>query len=466
MHLGSHKAKRSRAYSQATNNGAICPERERMKGVKLNPQEVKSGQKDRIRLLNVVTSSLSAVLMRGQLLYLSERNFEVYLASAPGPNLRAAAAKEGVTAIEVPMAREISLFSDCISLVRLCVLMKRIRPVITNVSTPKAGLLGGLAALITRVPCRVYTVRGLRWETLHGLKRKILLLAEWIACRCAHRVICVSQSVLDKIVAAGLARSGCALILGSGSSNGIDSERFKPTPESERQARDLREMLNIPTDAPVVGYAGRLTRDKGIAELYEAHSILRNEFPSLRLLLVGDYESGDPLPPTLRQSLESDSTVVRLGPVPDMSAFYQIFDVLAFPSHREGFPNVVLEAQAAGKPVISTRATGTVDAVVDGVTGMLVPVADVEALVAGLRALLCDSSLRAKMGAAGRRRAISEFDQERIWRRLAEEYMDLLQIKGLLSPVVETVGVPAVVADSALTPRDGCPKSLEEGGIR
>jgi glycosyltransferase involved in cell wall biosynthesis len=162
------------------------------------------------------------------------------------------------------------------------------------------------------------------------------------------------------------------------------------------------------------------------------------EFPSLRLLLLGDFEDGDPLPDGVKQSLQADPSVVRPGFVANMSDFYQSFDVLALPSHREGFPNVILEASAAGKPVISTHVTGTADAVIDGATGILVPVADVNALVAGLRALFSDAALRAKMGAAGRERAIKDFSPERIWNAVVEEYLGLLQAKGLPLPGLMT----------------------------
>jgi glycosyltransferase involved in cell wall biosynthesis len=244
--------------------------------------------------------------------------------------------------------------------------------------------------------------------------------------------------VQEKAVAAGSVPQNRTVVPGNGSSNGVDAERFKPTQESRQRGLELRSAFAIPPEALVVGYAGRLTRDKGIPELYEAHKILRLEFPSLRLLLLGDFEDGDPLPDAVKQSLQADSSVIRPGFVANMCDFYQSFDVLALPSHREGFPNVILEAHAAGKPVISTYATGAADAVIDGVTGILVPVGDVGALAAGLRTLFSDPALRAKMGAAGRERVIKDFCPERIWDAVAEEYLGLLQDKGLPLPGLTT----------------------------
>src|SRR6267142_1853663 len=152
------------------------------------------------RVLHLVTSPLSTILMRGQLRYLSEKGFEVLLASAPGPQLQVICNTEHVEASEVAIDREIAPFKDFFALWRLFRLMRRLKPDITNVSTPKAGLLGGLAAVLARVPCRVYTLRGLRWETASGPKRALLMLTEWVACRCAHRVVCVSTGVREKLI--------------------------------------------------------------------------------------------------------------------------------------------------------------------------------------------------------------------------------------------------------------------------
>jgi glycosyltransferase involved in cell wall biosynthesis len=386
------------------------------------------------RLLHVVTSHISTRLMRGQLRYLSARGFDIFLASSPGRDLEAASNLEQVQGIAVPMARENSPLRDLYSLYRLYGLMRRIRPAITNVSTPKAGLLGGLAAWLSRVPCRVYTLRGLRWETASGTKRLVLMIADWVACHCAHRVVCVSPSVRNLAVARGVVDQDRTCVFGAGSGNGVDPARFEPTEEKLRKAVEIRERLGILPGAPVVGFVGRLTRDKGIPELYEAHKILRKEFPSLKLLLLGDYETGDPLPPPLRRAIGSDPSVTRPGFVDETSDFYHVFDILAHPSYREGFPNVVLEAQAAGRAVVAARATGSVDAIAHGVTGLLVPVADVAALAEALGKLLRNPTLAAKMGVAGRARVVLEFKPEKIWRALAEEYLQLLRISGLPLP--------------------------------
>jgi glycosyltransferase involved in cell wall biosynthesis len=260
------------------------------------------------------------------------------------------------------------------------------------------------------------------------------MAADWIACHCAHRVVCVSPSVRDVAVAAGILPQDRSIVFGAGSSNGVDQERFRPTEKRLRRAAELRKSLGIHREAPLVGFVGRLTRDKGVSELYEAHKFLRREFPGLKLLFVGDYEGEDPLPFGLQQEIAADPSVIRLGWVDDASDFYHVIDLLALPSHREGFPNVVLEAQAAGRPVVAAKATGTKDAIQHGLTGLLVSPGDAMALAAAIGSLLRDPAAAAALGAAGRSRVVSEFNQERIWAALAEEYSRLLHGKGLPGP--------------------------------
>jgi len=405
----------------------------------------------RPRVLHVATVALSLNLMRGQLAFLREAGFEVTLISSPGGELEAAGRSEEIETLAVPMAREISPWRDLKSLVRLYRVIRRLRPSITNVGTPKAGLLAGMAAWLARVPCRFYTLRGLRSETTRGLKRRILLLSERIACLCAHRVICVSESLRQRAVALGIVQPHRALVLGSGSSNGVDTSRFLLTPLLLNRVAGLRQELKIPLEAQVVGFVGRLTRDKGVAELVKAFNRLCETSAVVWLLLVGDFEDGDPLPPDVRRTIETNSKIIRTGFVPDATVYYQLMDVLALPSYREGFPNAILEAYAAGKPVVAARATGVVDAVVDGVTGVLVPVGDAESLAKGLESLLRNKDSAAAMGSAGRERVKREFQSERIWGALAREYSQLLGARGLPRPETESQRVPpAVTTDQSV----------------
>ncbi len=378
----------------------------------------------RPRLVIVFTSAGSVAFYFGMYEYLQSRGFDVTVISSQGPQLDAAR-REGVSAIALPMQREISPLNDLISLWRLWRLFRKIRPDIVNVGTPKAGLLGGLAAFLAGVPHRVYTLHGLRLETTQGWKRALLTYAERLACRCAHRVNCVSSSLLKRALELDLVAAGKAGVVGPGTSRGVDVAGFRSTLETRRKALDTRGKLGIPEGAPVVGFVGRLTRDKGIPELYRAFASLKDRHPDLRLLLVGDFETGDPVPGNIRDAIEADHTVMRTGFVSDVAQYYHLMDVCVLPTYREGFPGVPLEAQAAGVPVVTTQATGAVDSVLDGRTGFIVPVGDVPALSASIGRLLDNPSLRESMGKAGRNWVETVFPRETIWAAHADAYEQL-----------------------------------------
>ena len=362
------------------------------------------------------------LFFRGCIAELRNSGFDVCSISSPGPE-QDPIRDEGASTFDVPMNREISPIEDLVSLWRLWRMLRRLCPDITNSGNPKAGLLGGLAAVLAGVPCRVYTLHGLRLETTTGLKRRILLWTEKLACKCAHRVICVSPSLRQRAIDLGLVNSTKAIVF---TCHGVDVERYLGTAENLARADELRKQLSLPTGSLVIGFVGRLTRDKGIPELMNAYWELRTEFPKLRLLLVGDFEDGDAVPRDVRSRIESDPLILCPGFVADTSAYYQLIDVLALPTWREGFGLVNIEAQAAGKPVVTTLATGAVDSVQDGKTGILVPVGDSRALASAVRSLLVDSLRRQEMGQAGQAWVAREFPRGKILAALAGEYHALI----------------------------------------
>lgn len=387
-----------------------------------------TGPAKRPTLLYCVTVPLSAwTLLRGQLAHFREQGYEVHLACAPGPALSDVARREGVTVHEVVMDREAtSLLRDLRSLAAMIALMRQIRPDVVNAGTPKAGLIGMLAAWIVGVRARVYVLRGLRLETATGRTRRMLTFTEKLACRCAHRVVCVSDSLRERAVQTGLVSETKAIVVGSGSSNGVELERFRPDPALLREAATARERLGLDEDARTVGFIGRLTRDKGIVELIEAFERLYAEDSSRRLLLVGDTEHGDPLPAHTHEVLDRHPGVVRAGFVAETAPYYQLMAVLCLPSYREGFPNAPLEAAAGGRPTVTTDATGARDSVADGTTGYVVPLGDVEALTAALGRLLSDPATCGDMGAQAQIRAAEEFSPDRVWNGLDTVYQELL----------------------------------------
>jgi glycosyltransferase involved in cell wall biosynthesis len=387
--------------------------------------------RERIDVVHAVTASISLVLLKGQLAYLRTLGFHPAALCSPGGEVSDATLTEGIPIFTAEMAREISPFRDLLSLFQVWRTLRTLRPSVCNAGTPKAGLLVGLAAWLNRVPCRIYTLRGLRLETATGLKRYVLHIAERIACRCAHRVICVSPSLRERAIALGIVSARRARVLASGSSNGVNPARFAPTPERLEKAAEIRSSLGMQPDQPVLGFAGRFTRDKGIPELMDAFRLVQRRFPNVVLLLVGCDEPGDPVPSPTRAAMDSNPGVRIVPFTSGIAAYYLAMDVFVLPTHREGFPNTVLEAQAAERPVVTTRATGAVDSIVDGVTGLLVPVADSASLASALERLIEDRSLAAELGRNGRQRVLREFTQQRVWDALADEYVDLGRQAGL-----------------------------------
>lgn len=378
------------------------------------------------RIAFVVTVDQSVIQFEGQSAFLAANGFDVDAICSPGPHLEAMR-RDGITTWAVPIEREISPARDLLSLWRLWRLFRRIRPDIVVASTPKAGLLGTVAARLAAVPHVQYALHGLRLETTTGIKRRILMGAEWIACHAAESVRCVSRGLLARVVSLRLAPATRCTVIGNGTADGIAMERFPDPALAGPVAKRVRFELHIPAEAPVIGFVGRLTRDKGIGELYEAFTRLQSRLPDLRLLLVGDFEAGDPVPSALRARIEADSAVIHTGFVNNVEHFYPAMDVMALPTYREGLPTVLLEAQFAGVPVVTTNATGAVDAIVDGKTGLRVPVGDAGALTSALDRLLGDADLRSRMGAAGRIWVEKNFRREDLWLELLAYYRSQLR---------------------------------------
>jgi len=369
-------------------------------------------------------------LLSGQLAWLAKHGWKVGVICG-GEDREPASMGQAEIRI-VKMKRAISVLSDMATLWRLVRVLRELRPTIVNAGTVKAGLLGMLASWFTGVPVRVYCLRGLRLETTRGLKRAILSLTEKLACGCAHRVICVSQSLRQKTFQLALANAEKLVVIGSGSSAGVDVNRFEKSPERCRRAAELRRCLNIPANAPVVGFIGRLTRDKGVVDLIEAFKTVSIELKDAHLLLVGPYEEGDPVPAHTRREIATNPLIHHVVEwLASPAGYLHVMDVLALPTYREGFPNVALEAAAAEKPIVATRATGVVDAVIDGVTGLLSPVGDSRTLAVNIVKLLTQKELANSMGSAARRRVEVEFSIERFSAELESFYLNLCHERGL-----------------------------------
>jgi len=379
--------------------------------------------------------------MIGQIRYMRDKGFDVHVVSGPGAELDCLAS-ENIPIHPIRLTRGLSPLGDLVALVSLYRLFAGLKPTIVHGSTAKGGPLSMIAAAIAKTPIRIYTLRGLIIELGSGLMNNIFRVLEWLACRCSSQILAVSRSVADIMIQEKLCKPDKIKVLENGSSMGVDAKnRFNPDLVTKADIDRLRKQLGIPPDALVLGFVGRIVRDKGVVELTAAWRRLRLEYENLFLLMIGPAEPQDPVPVEVLQELRTDPRVIMIDFVQneDMPKYYRIMDLVVLPTHREGFPNVPLEAAAMELPVLATHVTGCVDAVVDGVTGTLVPASDYSALGSAIRAYTNDQAKRKAHGKAGRKRVISDFRPEMLWEAQYQEYVRLLGEKGLPGPGSEVV---------------------------
>jgi glycosyltransferase involved in cell wall biosynthesis len=349
------------------------------------------------------------------------RGFEVTVVTSPDERLHAFGRKHGVRVVALDMPRRVSPLGDWTSINRLYGVLRGLRPGIVHSHTPKGGLLGTLAAKAADVPVRLYHMRGLAFVTLHGALATVLETTERVTCSAATRVICQSHSLHRTALELGLVSAARSEVVLQGS-NGVDCDGRFVLARHERAGRALRDAHGIPQDAVVLGFVGRLVRDKGVPELVAAFERLAARDPTVWLVLAGPREERDGLTSDTFERMGRHARIVELGYTPDPSPVYAASDLVVLPSHREGFPNVPLEAAAMERAVVSTLAAGCTDAVEDGVTGTLVPVGEVDALERALGRYLEDPALRDAHGAAGRARVEAFFRRPVIASALAEVY--------------------------------------------
>ena len=385
-------------------------------------------------IIRITTVPISLrVLLKGQLRFMS-KYFEIKAISSPGSDLDLVSEVEGIEVSAVKMSREITPIKDISSLWQMYILLRRTKPKIVHTHTPKAGIIGMIASLLAGVPIRMHTVAGLPLMEAKGAKRIILNWVERITYKCATHVYPNSKGLFDFIIENKFVNPQKLKVIGNGSSNGINTEFFHTAELEYGMCDELAEKLNIQKTDFVFIFVGRIVGDKGINELItaflEVQKIGNLDF-NPKLLLVGSLESDlDPLSFETIKEIENNNSIISVGFQRDVRTYLAISDVLVFPSYREGFPNVVMQAGAMGVPSIVSNINGCNEIIVEGKNGLIVPSKNSSDLAQAMRKLMLERRLLHSLKQNARPMIVARYEQNVVWQEILNEYnMALEQIE-------------------------------------
>ena len=376
------------------------------------------------KLFIVTTIPATLNFFKGNLAFLTTF-YHVCAISSEKERLREIAQREGIEYREIPMKRQISLFWDIICLLKFLLLFLRERPDIVHGNTPKASMLSMVASWITRVPVRIYMCHGLRYQGTSGKLRKLLMFMERLSCSCATEVICVSKGVRDTLVNDGICKNEKAVVVGYGSAAGIDLIYFSSNAVKENKS--IRQQLDISEKSFVFIFIGRIVADKGINELVSTFSRLTGEGLDLDLILVGAEERDlNPISDSSLEEIRKNKRIHAVGRQSDIRPYLLAADTMVFPSYREGFGMVLIEAAAMGIPAISSDIIGCNEIIMNGINGKLIPTKNAEALYQEMKWFYEHKDLEVmQMKNVTREMVENRYEQKMVWSLLLTEYQRL-----------------------------------------
>ncbi len=380
------------------------------------------------KIIRVTTVPISlGKLLQGQLQFMSQHYDVIGVSGKGGDTLEKVSKQEGVRIIPIEMTRKITPVQDLKAVFALYRLFKKEKPDIVHSHTPKAGTLSMLAAKLAGVPHRLHTIAGLPLLEATGAKRTLLNTVEKLTYACATKIYPNSTGLNDIIIKHKFTSPKKLKVIANGSSNGIDTSFFDPGLYSDEDNLKLSQSLGINSSDTVIVYVGRLVRDKGIHELIDAFKKLNTESTTAKLLLVGTYEKDlDPLSPETEEEINTNPNIIMVGWQDDVRPYFAISDILAFPSYREGFPNVVMQAASMGLASIVTNINGCNEIITDSNNnGKIIPVKDAEQLYENMKMLVNDDTLRTTLAANARTSITSRYERKVVWNAILEEYRQL-----------------------------------------
>lgn len=350
--------------------------------------------------------------------YFSNKGYKMHVACTPSSHLQQYASQKKLNVLEVAILREINIVQDIKAVMALVRYIKKHQIAVVIGHTPKGGLLAMLAAYICNIEKRIYFRHGLMFETSSGFKRLAFKSIERLTGYMANKVVCVSPSVLNKSVEYNLSKKASNILFNKGSCNGIDVlEKFNPALVMFDEIQLLKSRYGILKDDFVVGYIGRLVKDKGIPELIEAWKLLKKDISLAKLILVGPFEERDEIEEEYKQIIERDTTIIHIDLVANTAPYYALMNVFVLASYREGLPTVTLEASAMEVPVITTRSTGCKDSIIPNVTGIFVDITPIS-IKNGISYYFGNQNIMKIHGRQGRQFVLENFRQETIWNEI------------------------------------------------
>lgn len=375
------------------------------------------------KLIRITTVPLSLdKLLEGQLRFM-QKTYEVTAISSEKEYLEKIGKREGVKTHHLEMTRLITPFADLKALFKLTWYFLKTKPDIVHSHTPKAGIVGMFAAFLARVPHRFHTVAGLPLLEEQGKKRKVLDFVEKLTYAFATKVYPNSKGLKEIIINNGYCKSDKLKVLANGSTNGINTSYFSIENFSFAEKEDLKDQLGIEAQDFVFVFVGRLVTDKGINEMVCAFKKLKLNHPNAKLLLVGPLETElDPLLPSTLEAIENVSTIISVGYQNDVRLYFAIANCLVFPSYREGFPNVVMQAGAMGLPSIVSNINGCNEIIVKGENGIIIPPKDEKALYDAMLKCMEDESFYLHLKQKSRPMIVERYEQKVVWEALLKEY--------------------------------------------
>ncbi|RRA90392.1 glycosyltransferase family 4 protein [Paenimyroides viscosum] len=378
-----------------------------------------------MKILRTSTIPLSLnVLLKGQLEFLS-RHFEIIGISSKGNELCEIEEREGIRTASVNMERGINPLKDIVSVFKLYKQFKKEKPTIVHSITPKAGLLSMLAGKMARVPIRMHTFTGLIFPTRTGMMQRLLIKMDQLLCWAATNIYPEGNGVKNDLINLNIT-SKPLKVLANGNVNGIDLEYFSKTQISTEEQTQLKQDLGITRNDFVFVFVGRLVGDKGVNELVEAFSKL--DTFNAKLLLVGSLETElDPLQAKTLKEIEANPNIISVGFQKDVRPYFAISHVLVFPSYREGFPNVVMQAGAMELPSIVSNINGCNEIIIEGENGTIIPVKNIDSVVVAMKKMYSNKEYYNQLQQNARPMIQSRYEQTVVWTALLEEYNYLIK---------------------------------------